>query len=127
MTKTTRSRAPQRRVHCTECDWSGKRGAEEVASAKTLDPCPQCGAKVVAGSGQVGRPALAADKKKVEVRPFVLPSTLVELERVGDVGMSAAQVLDEWAASRRLLRSDRAKQAARTRSRVRRSVASSRQ
>lgn len=105
MTSTTkRARAPQRRVHCTKCPWSGKRAAEAVEEEQELGECPHCGSPIEAGSGQVGRPALDPKEKRVEQRCSVLPSTIKELERAGLPYEIAAAVLDEWAEGQRASR-----------------------
>jgi hypothetical protein len=104
-TKPERTRSPQRRVHCTECEWTGKRNAELVESGEPLTECPICGSPVEAGTGQSGRPPLDPSLKRIEQHCSVLPATMLELEREAAENSTsglpsevAARVLDNWAA-----------------------------
>lgn len=91
----------RQRVHCSdpECGWKGQIGVEAP-----LGKCPQCEKARLRGPADIGRPAISEDERRVEIRAFVLPSTLAWLERKargGSAGPHAASLLDELASRKR--------------------------
>jgi hypothetical protein len=81
------------RLRCPSCGWKGQRVATEDLG---ICPVENCG-EPLDGPAPTGRPPLPVEMRRVEVRAYVMPSTLEAL-CINDEAPSqkAAELLDKW-------------------------------